>query len=148
MPCPCNPATPYSNCCGPYIEGEKIPQTPEQLMRSRYSAFTQGNSDYIGNTMRNQALKQYDPNATREWALSLKWDRLEILAAPPVAENSTTGVVHFIAHYFEKDKPEIIEEWSEFQKIDNRWFYTHTAKMGRNDPCLRGSGKKYKKCCA
>ena len=23
----------------------------------------------------------------------------------------------------------------------------HAPKMGRNDPCLCGSGKKYKKCC-
>jgi preprotein translocase subunit SecA len=24
---------------------------------------------------------------------------------------------------------------------------THTPKVGRNDPCPCGSGKKYKKCC-
>ena len=25
--------------------------------------------------------------------------------------------------------------------------YRNTAKIGRNDPCPCGSGKKYKKCC-
>jgi hypothetical protein len=27
-------------------------------------------------------------------------------------------------------------------------YYRETPKIGRNDPCLCGSGKKYKKCCA
>ena len=27
-------------------------------------------------------------------------------------------------------------------------FVRATAKLGRNDPCSCGSGKKYKKCCA
>ena len=30
------------------------------------------------------------------------------------------------------------------QMVDNLW---HTAKVGRNDPCPCGSGKKYKNCC-
>lgn len=146
--CPCGSSQPYTVCCGPYIEQATLPKTPEQLMRSRYTAFTQGNAEYIGNTMRNQALKQYDANATREWALSLKWDRLEILCAPPVPDHTLTGVVHFIAHYFEHDEPQEIEEWSEFTQIQGQWYYTSTLKMGRNDPCLCDSGKKYKKCCA
>ena len=117
-------------------------------MRSRYTAFTQGNADYIGKTMSNQALKQYDATATRTWAVSVQWDRLEILCAPAVSKNRVVSVVHFIAHYFENNKSQKIEEWSEFTYIQEQWYYTGTLKMNRNDPCLCESGKKYKKCCA
>lgn len=145
--CPCGSLKAYPLCCGVYINEEKLPHTPEQLMRSRYTAFTQANVDYIGKTMRNQALKQYDPHASKEWASSLKWDRLEVLCTPVVPKNKLIGVVHFIAHYFENNFPQQIEEWSEFTYIEDRWYYTNTLKMQRNDLCLCESGKKYKKCC-
>ena len=32
-------------------------------------------------------------------------------------------------------------------KADNMTFVRDTPKVGRNDPCPCGSGKKYKKCC-
>ncbi len=32
------------------------------------------------------------------------------------------------------------------QKLKNRKDYLKN-KIGRNDPCICGSGKKYKKCC-
>ena len=147
MLCPCNSQIPYAKCCEPYITGQTLPQTPEQLMRSRYTAFTQADAEYIGKTMCNQALKHYDANATREWALSMKWDYLTILCAPPTG-SALTGIVHFKAHYLDNNQPEIIEEWSQFTKIDNQWYYTNTLKLGRNDPCACQSGKKYKKCCA
>ena len=35
------------NCCGSYIEGEKKASTPEVLMRSRYTAYTKGEIEYI-----------------------------------------------------------------------------------------------------
>ena len=51
----------------------------------------------------------------------------------------------------------IKHEISEFHLIDNKWYYVDgkkpaiqeptTAKIGRNDSCPCGSGKKYKKCC-
>jgi SEC-C motif-containing protein len=44
-----------------------------------------------------------------------------------------------------------------FRKKDGSWYFTdgkmvgqmplHVEKIGRNDPCTCGSGKKFKKCC-
>jgi SEC-C motif-containing protein len=66
-----------------------------------------------------------------------------------------------VAHY--KDKASGTElhhhETSLFQKKDGEWKFRagqiHGAqpvkrlepKIGRNDPCSCGSGKKFKKCC-
>jgi uncharacterized protein YecA (UPF0149 family) len=33
------------------------------------------------------------------------------------------------------------------QDIDPRFVTVPRKKVGRNDPCPCGSGKKYKKCC-
>lgn len=145
--CPCGNSQPYTACCGLYIEGTQYPKTPEQLMRSRYTAFTQGNADYIEHTMRENALKNFDPKKLTAWALSVQWDRLEVIAASPVNETTQIGFVQFVAHYYENNAAQTIAELSEFKKIDSRWYYTNTAKWDRNDPCFCGSGKKYKKCC-
>jgi yecA family protein len=49
--------------------------------------------------------------------------------------------------YADFDDEELTEEEeAEFlTQIDT--FYRETPKIGRNDPCFCGSGKKYKKCC-
>jgi len=50
-------------------------------------------------------------------------------------------------HYiigFESDKPEDI---SDLEKALNPASPMKSEKIGRNDPCPCGSGKKYKKCC-
>ena len=45
---------------------------------------------------------------------------------------------------FEPDKPEDI---SDLEKLLNPQKPAISKKVGRNDPCPCGSGKKYKKCC-
>ena len=44
----------------------------------------------------------------------------------------------------EPDKPEDI---SDLEKLLNPPKPVQAVKIGRNDPCPCGSGKKYKKCC-
>ena len=50
-------------------------------------------------------------------------------------------------------------ELASFRREEGRWVYVdgdmnpkgpprQVAKVGRNEPCPCGSGKKYKKCCA
>ena len=50
---------------------------------------------------------------------------------------------HFIIG-FEQDKPEDI---SDLKRALNPPMPVQSEKIGRNDPCPCGSGKKYKKCC-
>ena len=74
-------------------------------------------------------------------------------------EADEQGVVEFVVTYKEKGVVRRYHERGRFQKEQGRWYFVegemvtpktevHTApKVGRNEPCPCGSGKKYKKCC-
>ncbi len=46
-PCPCGSQRPFLSCCGPYLSGQQTAPTAEALMRSRYTAYTRQNIDYL-----------------------------------------------------------------------------------------------------
>jgi SEC-C motif domain protein len=153
--CPCGSKQSFTACCDPYISGKTAAPTPEALMRSRYSAFTQANIDYIMSTMKGDVLKDFDPETARKWAASVKWLELEIINAPAVNKGDTIGYVEFVAKYLLKDRLQNIHERSEFLLDNDRWYYVdgqdvqrdNANKVGRNDVCPCGSEKKFKKCC-
>lgn len=66
--CPCGSQLEFSNCCGPYLNlSEKIlPQTPESLMRSRYSAYTLAKIDYIAKKMTEKAAKNFNADSAKK----------------------------------------------------------------------------------
>ncbi|HCX50666.1 MAG TPA: hypothetical protein DG757_16905 [Bacillus sp. (in: Bacteria)] len=49
----------------------------------------------------------------------------------------------------EPDKPEDISDVQRLLglKVENTKTIVNEEQIGRNDPCICGSGKKYKKCC-
>lgn len=171
MNCSCGNAQSFEICCGPFINGDTWPETAEQLMRSRYTAYVKGNVEYIRDTLAPESRHDFDMASTKRWAQQSQWLGLKIQNAKG-GPSDKKGTVEFTATY--KDKKETLEhhEVSEFRKDENgHWFFVggeaHThkegeghhhhpkvetvvrqePKIGRNDPCVCGSGKKYKKCC-
>ena len=152
MDCPCCTGASYQDCCQPFIEGVSFPKTAQELMRSRYTAFSLNNPDYIGKTQAGRAAEDYDPEGTSEWIKTCNWKSLEILNTKTLSPIRSS--VEFIAHYEEKGSPRTIHEDSLFQYMNDRWYYVgsaqkkaHLPKVSRNSACPCGSGKKYKKCC-
>lgn len=158
--CPCGTKNDYAECCGSYISGVKNPPNPEALMRSRYTAFSKGDMDYIAATMRGPAAEDFDPLDARSWAQKAQWLGLNVVNVTPLEDKGTKGFVEFIANFKLDDREQRIHEIGEFHLKEGRWYYfdgklvsqpTHhraTSKVGRNDACPCGSGKKFKKCCA
>ena len=60
-----------------------------------------------------------------------------------VTETCVKNGWHYIIG-FERDQPEDI---SDLEKLLNPPQPVKSEKIGRNDPCPCGSGKKFKKCC-
>jgi SEC-C motif-containing protein len=69
--CPCSSGKIYQKCCELYISGVKLPALPEELMRSRYSAYTMANIDYIVKTMYGKALQGFIQKDAYNWAKSV-----------------------------------------------------------------------------
>ena len=157
--CHCGSGKDYENCCGPIIAGTEKARTAEALMRSRYSAYAVGAVDYLGETLHPDYRHDWDRDATARWAEQSEWSGLEIRNVEAGGEGDQEGFVEFVANFNEAGVHKVHHERSRFLKQDGRWFYAdgglpkpvtqrHAApKVGRNDPCPCGSGKKYKKCC-
>lgn len=47
QPCPCGSEKVYSECCGPFHGGEKMCATMTDVLRSRYTAFSWRNIEYV-----------------------------------------------------------------------------------------------------
>ena len=157
--CPCGSNLTFAECCEPLIRGERLASTAEQLMRSRYSAYVNVDTDYIFETTHPNHRQGYDHKGTREWAESAQWEKLEIVATNDGGVDDTAGEVEFKATYRDKGGRKVHHEQASFRKEGDRWFFTdgtivaprpfvrNEPKMGRNDPCPCGSGSKFKKCC-
>ena len=50
MQCFCGSKRTFQQCCEPFIQGEQLAKSPEQLMRSRFSAYCRQQIDYIFQT--------------------------------------------------------------------------------------------------
>lgn len=161
MKCPCLSKKLFSECCEPFIKGNAYPETAEQLMRSRYTAYTLADMNYLKKTLAPKALEEFDEVASMQWAKSSKWKGLKILKTEDGGPEDKTGTVEFMADY-EKDGEEFEHhEVSKFkrnkhghwlfvdgQPPDRETYVREQPKVGRNEPCPCGSGKKFKKCCA
>lgn len=143
--------------CMEYIDGKSEPKTAEELMKSRYTAYATGNIDYIMDTHDPETKEGISKEETEEWAKNSEWLGLEILATEAGQEEDERGIVEFKATFVEGGEEHIHHEKSAFVKKDGKWYYhgwmplqqtiVKEKKIGRNDPCPCGSGKKYKKCC-
>ncbi len=151
--CPCGNGKPIQNCCMPYIKKEVFPESAENLMRARYSAYTLCNIDFIYDTHAPSTRGLISKDDIRNWAKSSKWIGLKVLSVKKGKSSDTDGIVEFKAHYINNGKKQTHHETSKFIKIDGMWYYegwveeTRKKKIGRNSPCPCGSGKKYKTCC-
>ncbi len=158
MLCPCSSQKEFDTCCQPILEGSAA-QTAEELMRARYTAYTQVNMDFIKATHDPSTIKKTNMNENQSWAEQTDWSGLEILSTEKGLADDDWGKVEFRAHYSSKDNSGVHHEVSEFNRKNGKWFFTEgkapesfqivntEPKVGRNDPCTCGSGKKFKKCC-
>jgi SEC-C motif-containing protein len=144
--CPCGSSKMYQECCEPYLLNKTLAPTAEALMRSRYTAYTKADIDYIERTMKGPALIQFDKNESKTWANEIEWLGLTVIQA---TQHENRGTVEFVARYKAVHQKHIIHEKSEFILENGTWYYTNgiTPKVGRNDACPCGSTKKFKKCC-
>ncbi|MGL4994712.1 MAG: YchJ family protein, partial [Deefgea sp.] len=105
--CPCGRAASYEKCCGVHHADLAAP-SPEALMRSRYSAYVLGLTDYLAVTW-HVSTRPTDLDLTEDTAV--KWLGLKVDFA---AETGEEGAVHFVARYKVGGKAHRLAEKSRF----------------------------------
>ncbi|WP_347337906.1 YchJ family protein [Pseudoalteromonas piscicida] len=150
MSCYCNSSLPYSQCCEPYVKGTKTAESPQKLMRSRYSAYCRSEAEYIFKTYAKAKQAENSIEDIAAFAAYARFIKLEVI--DEVIE-ATSGIVEFKAHYIADNCHYVLHERSNFITEESLWRYldgelydTPIVKLGRNDLCPCNSNKKYKKC--
>lgn len=116
-PCPCGSGETYDVCCGPLLANVTQATSPEQLMRSRYTAFVTGDADHLFRTWHPRTR----PDDVRPDPTT-RWTGLRVIAA----EGDT---VEFVAQWersqWERGQREggQVHEVSRFEQRAGRWCY-------------------------
>lgn len=114
-PCPCG-GSDYAQCCGRFIDGGEVPQTAEQLMRSRYTAYTMRKESYLKATW-HPSTRPVDAVTQED---GTKWLGLEVRRHVPAGDEAT---VEFIARYKIGGRAHRLHEVSRFVREDGKWYY-------------------------
>jgi SEC-C motif-containing protein len=122
-------------------------------MRSRYSAFYLGHSDYLIQSHHPSRRSPGDQQDLESSFAGTHWLSLEIINCWQGGEQDHQGQVEFIARYCIAEQLQQLHERSNFRKEQGQWFYvdgqlfdSSPALPGRNESCWCGSGRKFKKC--
>ena len=109
-PCPCGSGRSFSACCGPNLSGERTAETPEALMRSRYTAFVLRDAPYL--------LATWHPR-TRPATLDLEGTRWLGLTVHRTSDDR----VEFSARFEENGQKTQLRENSRFVHAEGAWLY-------------------------
>ncbi len=147
--CHCKSRKKYHDCCKPFLSGASTPKTPEELMRSRYSAFCEKNIEYLVSTHHPSKQKPDERHALENTINQAQWLGLKIISTEKTPDQ-LTGYVEFAAFYKDSEIRQFHER-SKFIFENDQWYYLdgvflEPVKLGRNELCWCGSSKKYKKC--
>ena len=116
--CPCCSGQDYHLCCKDYVEQKTDAPTALALMRSRYTAFTQLNENYLRYS--------WHPDTCPEnihLNENTQWLGLKIKNTKAGTEKDETGEVEFVARSKIHGKASRLHECSQFCRVSNRWVY-------------------------
>jgi SEC-C motif-containing protein len=120
-PCPCG-SPDYAACCGRWHAGAE-PETAEQVMRARYSAFARRDATFLVRTSHPLHRAKVDARSLRS-SFGLAWRGLEIVAVTGGGPTDREGMVHFKARFAGADGVERVhEERSRFSRAGGAWVY-------------------------
>ena len=93
-------------------------------MRSRYTAYTLGQGDYLVST--------WHPTTRRQGVdmdEDVKWIRLKIVRTRDGGPKDKEGMVEFVARYKVGGRAYRMREMSRFVRRDGRWFYVNGEEV-------------------
>lgn len=178
--CFCGSNEQFFSCCQQFInQNDKqrtFPETPEALMRSRFSAYAIGNGQYIYDTYATTSQASQSIKEINDWSQACVWVALQIHSinnGDLTKHLSSEQFVEFSAFYITENTLCVLRENSRFilqstnslndnQKAQWRYIdgdiieHVELAGIKRKDICpcndyptswSMKKGKKFKQCC-
>lgn len=121
--CPCCSGLSYVRCCEPFILGNKVPETAEKLMRSRFTAYAVGNPAYLAGTTAAAEREKLDREELKRYCSTLRCLGLAILKVQAGGQSDETGEVTFRAKLLLNGQRMLHREKSRFVREEGRWVY-------------------------
>ncbi len=125
--CPCGRELPLSRCCGRFLDGEALPETAEDLMRSRYSAHVLERIEYLRDTLWPRHQPLFDTAGTARRAADNHWTGLTVIAVHGGGSADREGTVLFEARFLAGGQLVTHRECSRFRKKKGRWYYVEAV---------------------
>lgn len=125
----CGSQKSFAKCCSRFLNGDQPARTPEQLMRSRYSAYALGGyGEYLLNTwFPATATGLTVPGLSNRTA---EWNGLQVLGKSQTGDD---GMVEFVAKFVDPDgEQQAMHEKSIFKRVQGRWLYVGGEVLTRN----------------
>jgi len=116
--CLCHSGLSFEKCCEPFLNKEVLPDTAEQLMRSRYCAYSLRKHDYLLATWHKSTCPQIV-----ELDKDIRWTRLTIKQVIEGAATDLDGQVEYIAVFKTNGRAHRLHEHSRFVKENGAWLY-------------------------
>jgi len=121
--CPCCSKLTLDKCCEPYLLGKKLPDSPEKLMRSRFSAYALQRPDYLKTTTAEAEREKLDWDELAEYCRTVKCISLKVLKTTGGGAEDESGTVLFHASLQINGKRILHRELSRFTREAGRWVY-------------------------
>ena len=121
--CACGSTKTFAKCCGRFLSGSEHAKTPEQLMRSRYTAHALGGyGEYLVSSWLSAVELGLTAAAFGEHTVD--WQKLDVL---DTSQHGDDGEVEFKAYFYADAKShgdmQVHHERSVFKRIKGIWFY-------------------------
>ncbi len=129
-PCPCTSKKTYDRCCGPFHAGTAAPETAEQLMRSRFSAYALGKVDYLIGTRPEAKRADESREELATYCKAVSCVGLKIIAKDKGGKDDDTGIVTFHASLQTNGRRSLHIETSSFARENGRWVYVDGVTKG------------------
>lgn len=107
----------------PYHYGRIKPETAEQLMRSRYSAYFFRLADYLVETTHPDTRTNSLKKELKKTIHRVNWKNLTILGTSKGGKEDKVGKVEFLAEYSFEGEPHELHELSRFRRYRGAWKY-------------------------
>ena len=129
--CPCKSSLVFDKCCAPFLNGQRLPETAQALMRSRFAAYAEARADYLVQTTAEGKRQEIDLEELKQYCKNIRCLNLKIIKSEGGEKGDESGTVLFHASLQINNRRVLHRELSQFVKEAGKWVYVSGET---NDP--------------